>query len=211
MKVCTKCGIEKNEEEFYKHKGFKDGLNYWCKQCQNQQDKQWNQNNKEYRKQHSKQWYQNNKEYRKQYIKQWNQNNKEKIKQYNKQWNQNNKEYHKQHKQQDPFFKLTCQIRTRIGNSFQRGGYSKKSHTFQLLQCSYKQFMCLLGPKPPGDVHLDHICPCSQAQNEEELIKLQHHTNFRWLPANENIAKSDNKTPEAEELCQKLLKRDWRI
>lgn len=26
---------------------------------------------------------------------------------------------------------------------------------------------------------VDHICPCSQAQNEEELIKLQHYTNLR--------------------------------
>jgi len=67
-----------------------------------------------------------------------------------------------------------------------------------------------LGPKPEGDYHLDHICPCAQAQNEEELIKLQHYSNFRWLPAKENLIKSSNRVPEAEEMCKTLLGRDWK-
>lgn len=33
MKVCTKCHIEKDESEFYKHKRTKDGLRYDCKEC----------------------------------------------------------------------------------------------------------------------------------------------------------------------------------
>jgi hypothetical protein len=69
--------------------------------------------------------------------------------------------------------------------------------------------MIHLGPKPIGKVHLDHICPCAQAKNQEELIKLQHYSNFRWLSAEENLSKSDNWTLEAEQKCRELLDRDW--
>jgi DNA-binding PadR family transcriptional regulator len=34
MKVCSKCGIEKDESEFYKDKNTKDGLFAFCKDCQ---------------------------------------------------------------------------------------------------------------------------------------------------------------------------------
>ncbi len=43
MKVCTKCGIEKDESEFGKNKPRKDGLNVWCKSCA----KQYREDNKE--------------------------------------------------------------------------------------------------------------------------------------------------------------------
>ena len=33
MKRCTKCGVEKEEGEFYPNKTSKDGLGYWCRVC----------------------------------------------------------------------------------------------------------------------------------------------------------------------------------
>ena len=39
FKKCYKCGIEKDESEFYKDKRNKDGLCYQCKECRNQYDK----------------------------------------------------------------------------------------------------------------------------------------------------------------------------
>ena len=33
MKTCSKCGIEKPLDEFYKDKGSKDGKYCWCKPC----------------------------------------------------------------------------------------------------------------------------------------------------------------------------------
>ena len=33
MKRCTKCKNSKDEGEFGKHRGHKDGLTYWCKEC----------------------------------------------------------------------------------------------------------------------------------------------------------------------------------
>jgi hypothetical protein len=32
-KICTKCGIEKDIENFYPRKGYKDGHDSWCRDC----------------------------------------------------------------------------------------------------------------------------------------------------------------------------------
>ena len=39
MVVCTKCKESKKEEEFRKRKGVKNGLNSWCRECQNLDNK----------------------------------------------------------------------------------------------------------------------------------------------------------------------------
>jgi hypothetical protein len=45
-KICTKCGINKAIEYFFKDKKCKDGLSYWCKYCCNENNKLWCKNNK---------------------------------------------------------------------------------------------------------------------------------------------------------------------
>ena len=72
-----------------------------------------------------------------------------------------------------------------------------------------EEFLIYVGPKPEGGYDLDHICPCAQSNSEEELIKLQHYSNFQWLLEKENEIKSDKWTPKGEELCRKLLNREW--
>lgn len=46
-KTCTKCGRELPLSEFYKNKKMKDGLQYWCKECDSQHNKQWRAEHKE--------------------------------------------------------------------------------------------------------------------------------------------------------------------
>jgi hypothetical protein len=87
-KVCSKCGVWKPLEEYYKKKGSKDGRRSACKECYKESCKRWRENNIEYRKEYEKQWRENNKEYTKEYQKQWRENNPE----YKKQWRENNKE-----------------------------------------------------------------------------------------------------------------------
>jgi hypothetical protein len=41
------------------------------------------------------------------------------------------------------------------------------------------------------DWHLDHIYPVSLAKDEQELIKLNHYTNFQPLWAIENMSKGN--------------------
>ena len=109
----------------------------------------------------------------------------------------------------NPLFKLKESVSHRIRESLKNRGYTKRSKTSTYLCCSYEEFMIHLGPKPEGNIELDHICPCAQGKTEEEVIKLQRYANFQWLPAEENRTKSDNWTPKGEELCRTLLGREW--
>jgi hypothetical protein len=102
---------------------------------------------------------------------------------------------------------LSIKVRNRINCAIKRG--SKKSSSEDMLGCSIKELMVYLKRCPNTNEHIDHICPCSQAQNEEELIRLQHYMNLRILDKTTNLSKSDSWTPEGEEMCVKLLGRKW--
>lgn len=228
MKRCSKCKTLQDESNFSKHTKNKDGLRCECKTC-NKLEKASNPEQKlqyeqQYRELHKTELQQYNKEYREQHLKkiqqqnqQYYEDNKDKIALKNKQqyianrdiYAERNKQYYRRRLKNDSLFKLTAQIRTRINNDLKRFLYSKNSSTSELLGCTFEEFFKYLGPKPEGKYDKDHICPCAQAQNEEELIKLQHYTNFRWLNKKENLKKSDNWTPEAEQKCRELLGRDW--
>jgi hypothetical protein len=92
MKICNKCGIEKSYKDFYKHKGYKDGLESSCKSCK----KVYENENKDRIKNLKKIYYKNNIEKYKKYKLDYNSKNKEKIKNYNKKWREENKDYIKE-------------------------------------------------------------------------------------------------------------------
>jgi len=70
MKCCSKCGVEKPFSEYSKDKTRPDGLQYVCKSCKKEEDKQRYLDNPEPYKQQSKQWYLDNLEHHKQSSKQ---------------------------------------------------------------------------------------------------------------------------------------------
>ncbi len=47
MKICSKCGLEKDESEFSKHKAYTDGLRCWCKICTSEESQQYKKQNPE--------------------------------------------------------------------------------------------------------------------------------------------------------------------
>jgi hypothetical protein len=117
----------------------------------------------------------------------------------------------------DPFFKMKHNIRSLISMVLRNRSFIKESKTAILLGCSYIEFSAhiesLFDLSMSWDNYgylwtYDHICPCAQAQTEEELVKLQHYSNLR--PYKDNLVKSNNKTPEGEQLCFLLLGRKWR-
>jgi hypothetical protein len=184
MKICSVCKVEKNENEFYrKTNNKKTGLEPSCIACK----KIYNTVTKERRAEVQKKYYNSN---------------KEKL-------NKHRNSYQIKRKKIDNIFKLRYNLCSLIRNSLKCKGFKKNSKTIKLLCVTLEEFAIHLGSKPDESYQLDHICPCAQAQNEEELIKLQHYTNFRWLKAEDNLAKLDNKTPEAEEMCCILLNREW--
>ena len=162
--------------------------------------KEYYENNKEYHKEYNKEWRENNKEKRNEYFKEYNKNNKEKK----KKWKENNKEYYNEYNknrmQIDPLFKLRCNIRSLIGMSIKRNGFTKRSQTYNILGCTYEEFKIHLENQftkgmsweNQGEWHLDHIYPVSLAKDEEELYKLNHYTNFQPLWAKDNKRKGNN-------------------
>jgi hypothetical protein len=140
----------------------------------------------------SKMYSEQNKEKIANYKKEHYLKNKEKIEKYRNEWRNNRVKI-------DSLFKLTNNTRTLIKQSFRRNGYSKNSKTFQILGCTFEEFKNYLQNKFTegmnwnniGHWHLDHIYPVSLAKDEEELIKLNHYTNFQPLWALDNIRKSN--------------------
>jgi hypothetical protein len=184
-----------------------------------EQGKQWREVNAEKKKETDKKWYEENKErkrlydaeYREQNAdtkkskdKQYYQENKEKIKEKVKDYRQENKqkinEYQKIRKQNDPLYKLTCNLRGLIKQAFKRKGLNKLTKTEIILGCTFSEFKqhieSLWEPwmnwdnygnpkdgvyKPNKTWDFDHIIPMKEGMTEIEIIKLNHYTNIQPL------------------------------
>jgi hypothetical protein len=204
MKVCSRCKIEKDESEFNKNKGTKDGLRSNCKECKKIKDA-------EYRKLHiaeakilSRNWYDKNSDKVKATAKEWNKNHPEKMKKSRVNWYDNNPgyntKYFKERKLIDPLFKLICDMRSLIGTSMKNGGYSKASRTAEYLGCTYEEFKIHIESlfqegmtwQNHGEWEYDHIYPISRAIDEDHFKQLSHYTNFQPLWKVDNRNKRDN-------------------
>jgi hypothetical protein len=188
MKVCTKCKVEKDFLEFSKNKYKKDGHNHICKLCDNEKKKKYYELNKDNRKK----YFYINKEKRAEYHKEYYKKNKEKIIIYTI-------EYAKNRINNDSLFKLSSNIRTLIYSKFKNNGYTKNSKTNNILGCTFQEFKIHLENQftegmnwsNQGLWHLDHIKPISLATTEEEVIALNHYTNFQPLWAEDNLRKGN--------------------
>jgi hypothetical protein len=188
MKICIKCKEEKELTEFTKCKQNKSGIRTECKMCFNKYIIKWKKENLE----KVLKWNNVSPDYHKIYYK----NNKEKILLYERNYRS---EYQKKRKLVDPLFRLRCNISTSIYLSFKNKGFKKESKTYKYLGCSFlefkehlqKQFTEGMNWDNQGKWHLDHIYPVSLAKDEEELIKLNHYTNFQPLWAVDNIKKGN--------------------
>lgn len=205
MKVCTSCDIEKELSFFNKTKKGKYGVSSVCRKCYLLYKKQYYLKNKEKEKARIKKHRLEKKEYYKEYYQKYNkeyyQKNSEKYKEYFQKNKIKRYLYIKNKKEENPVFKLNMNIRSLIINSFKRGSmsFNKKNKTETILGCSICFFIEYIEDKFTkgmsldnyGDWHLDHILPISLAENEEDVIKLNHYTNFQPLWAIDNFKKGN--------------------
>jgi hypothetical protein len=199
----------------------KDGLCFRCKECQKkyretnkQKKKQYREANKEKVSKQQKKYYLANKEKALEYNKQYYLANKEKLTKQNKQYKEANKEkikqylqsnkeklnqYYKKRHSTDSIFKFKFNVRNLIKNSFKRTNHRKATRTEQILGCSLdffkvyisNQFQKGMSLDNHGKWHLDHIIPLATATTEEDVIRLNHYTNFQPLWADDNLKKSN--------------------
>jgi len=105
----------------------------------------------------------------------------------------------------DPIFKLKCNTRSLIYNSFRRGinkTFKKSKRTEELLGCTLNEFIEYIKSQFStgmtlenyGTWHIDHKYPLSKAKTIEEINKLNHYTNLQPLWAKDNRLKSDKIT-----------------
>jgi hypothetical protein len=144
------------------------------------------------------------KEKRRLYAIEYRLKNKEKVKKSRDKWKNNNRDninfYTRNKRLTDEMFKLTSNIRTSISNIITKNGYTKKSRTHEILDCSFEEFKQHLESKfedwmnwdnygnPKDGIYepnktwdIDHIIPTNSAITEEELIELNHYTNLQPL------------------------------
>ena len=173
MKVCKKCSIEKELNEY--HKGYSI-----YKLCRKQMSKDFRNNNLELIKERQKKYYDSNKEYVKdKYLNAYHGIKINKVKKI------------------DPLHKFKGNVRCLIRTSYKKKGYKKNSRTEQILGCSYEDFKTYIESKfdywMTFDNHgmyngsllygwdIDHIIPLSTAKTEEDIIRLNHYLNLQPL------------------------------
>ena len=167
----------------------------------NKNGKEYRVNNKDKRKEINKKYYGKNKERINKNGKEYYENNKDKIKEYygkNKDRNRNrNNQYVRLRIQSDPIYRLTRNIRVLIGNSIKNKGYNKKTKTYKILGCTYEEFKTqietqweewmnwdnygLYNREENYGWDLDHIIPVSSGKSEEDINRLNHHSNIQPL------------------------------
>jgi hypothetical protein len=202
-KICNKCGLKKNLNEFGKRKDRPIGYTSKCLKCRNEQYKEYYKNNhqKELDRGHkyksknyesvlkkNKKWRENNPEYQSNYS----QNNKEKI-------NIRKRKYDKKKRAIDPLYKLRKNCRTRLIEFLKTKNIRKNSKTFDIIGCSpinlkehiEKQFTEGMSWDNYGFYgwHIDHRIPLDSGKSEGEIYKLCHFTNLQPMWWKENLKK----------------------
>lgn len=205
---------DSNKKSYIKNKGKREDSNKKYYESNKNKilkaQKEYQSNRKDKIKEYQSEYHKiNGKEYR---IK-----NKERLKKYSSEYSKNNKEKLNKYnitrsrvrKLNDPLYKLMCSIRSSISNNFKCDGFKKSISTQEILCCSFEEFKLYLESKFESWMtwenkglynrefnygwDMDHIIPLSTAYSEEELIKLNHYTNFQPLCSKINREIKSNK------------------
>jgi len=179
--------------------------------------KKYKEENPEKVKLYEKEWVKNNPEKVKNKSKKYYEKNKEKIGIYSKNYRKNNPEkirlrkkiYNNKKTKNDMLFKCKENIRKLILLSIKKQKFKKNSKTAEILGCTYEKFKSYIENKwqpwmnwnnhgkHNGQFNygwdFDHIIPIASAKTQEDVIRLNHYTNFQPLCSHINRdIKKDN-------------------
>ena len=103
-------------------------------------------------------------------------------------------------RREDPLYKFKDAIRNTIRRAMKTKGNKKNSKSWELLGCTFDEFRKYIEDKfelwmtwdnhgnpidgiiePDKSWDLDHIIPMASAKTEEEIIRLNHYSNFQPL------------------------------
>ena len=207
------------EKVLASQKKYKENRNQDLIDREKESKRKWRENNKD----KAKEYRLKNREKQIEYMKKYYQKNKKELLEKNKIYRNNHKEekklqdkhYREEHreelnkkqlqrKENDPVYKLKCNLRGMIKNSFRRRGFKKKQKGEEIYGCTVNELIEHLIKtyennynekwdwKYLKDVHVDHIIPLANATTEEEVVKLCHYTNLQLLKAKDNLDKKNS-------------------
>jgi len=169
--------------------------------AEKESSKIWKRNNKDKTTIHATRWVTSNREKSNQIKKDWGERNPEKKKAASKKWSDNNpdhaKNYARDRCKEDPAFKLSMLLRTRLHHAIK--GNFKSGSAVRDLGCSVEylkaflegQFEPGMGWKNHGEWHIDHIRPLASFDltDPEQFKQAVHYTNLQPLWAKDNLKK----------------------
>lgn len=190
---CSKCGICKTIENFYKKSRI-------CAECRNERRRERYAENPEMYKTHRRNYYINNKEKVIERERNYRKNNTEKVRETQKNYRLRNPNRKKIRRDNDLNFRLRENLRTRVHHAVK--GISKKSNkTMDLIGCEIEflkkhlegLFQEGMSWENYGEWHMDHIKPCSlfDLEIESEQKKCFNYTNLQPLWAVDNLRKNN--------------------
>lgn len=196
MKICTKCGTEKPNDQFVP-------IGYTCKSCKSEYDKAYNIKNAEKRKYQRKKWVEQNKDRHKEMKKIWVDENREHRDMVAKLYVKNNLDKisarNRYRRRTDIDYAIKCRLRSRINAAVKSQKTNKSNKTTDLVGCDIKTFRLHIESlfkqgmswNNMGSWHLDHIKPCCMynLRNIEEQKICFHYTNIQPLWAIDNLKK----------------------
>lgn len=183
-KICSKCGQEKNTDNFRKDMTKKDGHRPECKVCVQEFEKLVRDSNPEKTKKRVEKFYELN---------------PNKRKEYRENYKNRKHQQRKERRKKDPIFSLINNMRSRLYKYLTKMDITKKNKTFEIVGCEpgelkmylEKQFVVGMSWDNRDEWHIDHIIPLSSAKTEDELYSLCHYTNLQPLWGIDNIKKGN--------------------
>ncbi len=184
-----------------------------------ERNKKYRESHKEETKEYKQKYNKLNKKevakYQKEYNKQYYKSNKIKIDKKNKTYRKENIDkvretgrlYKKNRKSVDSLFKLSQNIKSLILGSIKSSGFKKETKTAKILGCTIQEFKEYLENQFESWMNwnnygvykingkrtwqIDHLLPSASAKTEEDIIKLNHHSNLKPLCSKENLDKGN--------------------
>jgi len=157
------------------------------------------QENKDHYQEYIRNYYQENKERLNENSKNYRKLHKDHLNRKRNEYNKINKVHKKatERRQKDPLYRMSSNIRVYLRYSIKSSGFGKSKKTEDILGCSFKEFKLYLESKFEswmswnnyglynGELNygwdIDHIIPLKMAETEDDLYKLNHHTNLQPL------------------------------
>jgi hypothetical protein len=208
VKKCNKCKVKRGEQEFYKKKSQKDGLDSQCKNCRSESSKQYYKNNIDKIKIHR----QNNREYTSDQEKLYYQKNKDKISLRKKQHYKNNRSQILLQRKQHPSdrynineqYKITCILRSRLTAALK---YNQKyTSAIRDLGCSIEFLLDRLrtnfGREPDKNTQIDHIMPAKflDLSYYPHQRLFCHYSNLRYMDKYDNLSRDYEDIKDNQEI-----------